>query len=300
MATPRLVRVAFQALLREGRRLSRAHEQLTLFRPVDVRQWGSGDFAADSSASDAAKLQADLFPGVSFAATGADSSVVLSGQTLCSVVRAEFRRALPPGGDAGKAVDRALAHLATINRLRAADACRTVTRTRYGDDVVVDVEVASQFMPVLAPQELARMRAFPFAYRVAVSNRGSQTVQLLGRAWQFRDAAGSVVVEVPRHSPGVVGHAPVLEPGQTFVYTSGTQLPTPSGSFAGSFQMVVSPSSAGGAGTLLGGGGGGSGEGSDTFDAHVASTRLAGPAGLDDVMRAAEAAEEADSTHRDR
>ncbi len=37
--------------------------------------------------------------------------------------------------------------------------------------------------------------------------------------------------------PGVVGEQPVLEPGESFEYTSGTPLATPSGIMVGSYQM---------------------------------------------------------------
>jgi len=37
--------------------------------------------------------------------------------------------------------------------------------------------------------------------------------------------------------PGVVGEQPVLAPGESFEYTSGTPLPTPSGIMVGSYEM---------------------------------------------------------------
>ena len=38
---------------------------------------------------------------------------------------------------------------------------------------------------------------------------------------------------------GVVGEEPVLGPGQTFEYTSGVPLPTPSGFMVGTYGMVT-------------------------------------------------------------
>ena len=38
--------------------------------------------------------------------------------------------------------------------------------------------------------------------------------------------------------PGVVGKQPVLKPGESFEYTSGVPLPTPSGFMTGSYGMV--------------------------------------------------------------
>ena len=66
---------------------------------------------------------------------------------------------------------------------------------------------------------------YVWAYHVRIENEGQQTVQLLNRYWQITDALGQVQ-EV--RGAGVVGEQPVLEPGGSFEYTSGTPLPTPS------------------------------------------------------------------------
>ena len=39
--------------------------------------------------------------------------------------------------------------------------------------------------------------------------------------------------------PGVIGKQPVLEPGESFEYTSGCALTTPFGSMRGTYQMVT-------------------------------------------------------------
>lgn len=74
-----------------------------------------------------------------------------------------------------------------------------------------------------------------FLYTITISNESDTTVQLVNRHWTIVDATGHTE-EV--HGPGVVGEQPVLEPGQSFEYTSGCPLPTPFGSMAGSFEMV--------------------------------------------------------------
>ncbi|MCW9035271.1 MAG: Co2+/Mg2+ efflux protein ApaG [Rhodospirillales bacterium] len=73
-----------------------------------------------------------------------------------------------------------------------------------------------------------------WAYHVIISNQGLETVQLLTRYWKIVNAAGQVH-EV--RGDGVIGEQPVLEPGQTFEYTSGTPLSTPSGFMGGSYEM---------------------------------------------------------------
>ena len=74
-----------------------------------------------------------------------------------------------------------------------------------------------------------------FLYTVTIANEGSQPVQLVSRHWRIHDATGRLQ-EVK--GPGVVGEQPVIEPGESYEYTSGCPLPTPFGSMEGSYQMV--------------------------------------------------------------
>jgi ApaG protein len=96
-----------------------------------------------------------------------------------------------------------------------------------------------------------------FAYRIRISNAGEETVQLLSRHWVITDGEGRV--EHVR-GPGVVGEQPVLEPGESFDYTSFCPLPTPIGSMHGTYQMVTAGGSA--------------------FDAEIAPFSLAVPTAL--------------------
>ncbi len=75
---------------------------------------------------------------------------------------------------------------------------------------------------------------YVWAYHVRIENRGDETVQLRRRHWKITDGRGQVQ-EV--RGPGVVGEQPVLGPGESFEYTSGTPLPTPSGIMVGSYEM---------------------------------------------------------------
>ena len=75
---------------------------------------------------------------------------------------------------------------------------------------------------------------FVWAYQVRIVNEGEETVQLLTRHWKITDGRGRLQ-EV--QGPGVVGEQPVLQPGESFEYTSGTPLSTPSGIMAGTYQM---------------------------------------------------------------
>ena len=75
---------------------------------------------------------------------------------------------------------------------------------------------------------------FLWSYMVTIENKGSETVQLLSRYWHISDATGRVQ---EMRGPGVVGAQPILEPGQSFQYTSGCPLPTASGAMSGHYDM---------------------------------------------------------------
>jgi ApaG protein len=77
---------------------------------------------------------------------------------------------------------------------------------------------------------------FVWAYKVNIENRSGETVQLLRRHWRITDKHGHLK-EVK--GPGVVGEQPVLKPGESFEYTSGCPLRTPSGIMAGTYQMTT-------------------------------------------------------------
>src|SRR6202048_2515851 len=73
-----------------------------------------------------------------------------------------------------------------------------------------------------------------WAYRVTIENQGRETVQLLSRHWMISNARGELT-EVK--GPGVVGEQPVLKPGESYEYSSGAPLDTPSGMMGGAYQM---------------------------------------------------------------
>jgi ApaG protein len=71
-------------------------------------------------------------------------------------------------------------------------------------------------------------------YTIEIANGGDMSVQLTHRHWKITDGNGRLE-EVK--GPGVVGEQPTLEPGQSFRYTSGCPLPTPSGIMSGAYRM---------------------------------------------------------------
>ena len=73
---------------------------------------------------------------------------------------------------------------------------------------------------------------YAFAYTISIANSGDVTAQLIARHWIITDANGHVD-EV--RGLAVVGHQPVLKPGESFEYTSWTRLATPHGTMRGTF-----------------------------------------------------------------
>jgi ApaG protein len=88
----------------------------------------------------------------------------------------------------------------------------------------------------LAEQSDEADNRFVFSYTITLTNNGDSTVQLLSRHWIITDS-NNQVQEV--RGQGVVGEQPVLKPGQSFGYTSGTVISTPVGTMTGSYQMVA-------------------------------------------------------------
>jgi ApaG protein len=95
----------------------------------------------------------------------------------------------------------------------------------------IRVRVVPQYLEEESSPDEGR---YVWAYTIDIANEGHETVQLTTRYWRITDASGRTE-EV--RGPGVVGQTPVLEPGQSFRYTSGCPLTTPSGIMVGSYQM---------------------------------------------------------------
>lgn len=73
----------------------------------------------------------------------------------------------------------------------------------------------------LEEQSAPDSRHFVWAYHVLFENGGQETVQLVTRHWQITDANGHVH---DVRGEGVIGQQPVLRPGESFEYASGTPL----------------------------------------------------------------------------
>ena len=118
-------------------------------------------------------------------------------------------------------------------------------------DYQFSIEAETRYLEQQSSPEEDR---FAFAYQITIRNTGSRTAQLLARHWVITDANHA---EQEVHGSGVVGEQPSIEPGHSFVYTSGVVLETPLGTMQGEYQML--------------------GEDGDTFEAPIAPFLLARP-----------------------
>ncbi len=118
----------------------------------------------------------------------------------------------------------------------------------------VDVSVTTQY---LAEQSQADQQRFAFSYNITIRNNGSLPAKLMSRHWVITNGDGHVQ-EV--RGPGVVGQQPLIEPGSSHSYNSGTVLATRVGIMQGSYQMVA--------------------EDGKRFDAIISPFRLAVPGAL--------------------
>jgi ApaG protein len=95
------------------------------------------------------------------------------------------------------------------------------------------VDVEPQYLP---EQSAPGQDVYSFSYTITITNTGEVTAQLISRHWIIANALGQLE-EVK--GLGVVGHQPLLKPGEAFQYTSGCRLRTPSGTMQGSYFCVA-------------------------------------------------------------
>ncbi|MES2538735.1 MAG: Co2+/Mg2+ efflux protein ApaG [Pseudomonadota bacterium] len=95
------------------------------------------------------------------------------------------------------------------------------------------VSVRTQYLEEQSDPDHAN---YVFAYAITIKNSGQVAAQLISRHWVITDA-NNHVEEV--RGLGVVGHQPLLKPGEQFEYTSGTSLATPQGSMHGEYFCVA-------------------------------------------------------------
>ena len=103
------------------------------------------------------------------------------------------------------------------------------------DKYQIEIHPMPQYIPEQSDPENDR---YIFAYTITIKNVGSVAAQLVSRHWIITDG-NNEVQEV--RGLGVVGKQPLLQPGESFQYTSGSSLTTPTaiGTMKGTYQMVA-------------------------------------------------------------
>lgn len=99
---------------------------------------------------------------------------------------------------------------------------------------------------------------FVFAYRITITNEGERRVRLASRRWIIIDGCGR---REEVSGEGVVGQHPVLDPGESFEYTSTCVLQHRWGTMEGSYLMHP--------------------ETGEPFEAEIARFYLVAPAGCE-------------------
>lgn len=118
----------------------------------------------------------------------------------------------------------------------------------------INVSVSTRFLPEQSQPENER---YAFTYTITVSNDGTVAAKLMSRHWVITHGDGKVE-EV--RGDGVVGQQPLIAPGESHIYSSGSVISTKVGNMQGSYQMLA--------------------EDGKRFDAVIAPFRLAVPGSL--------------------
>ena len=96
----------------------------------------------------------------------------------------------------------------------------------------ISVTVEPRYMP---DRSEPSSNQYFWAYTIEIENRGPKPVQLKRRHWIITDGRG---LKQEVKGAGVVGEEPIINPGESFSYTSGCPLDTPSGFMVGTYTMI--------------------------------------------------------------
>lgn len=122
-------------------------------------------------------------------------------------------------------------HLNIINQ-PSQRAVQATTPNRFGS-VALSQGIRVEAQPCrMDDQSDPSARKYVFGYRIVITNQSDQAAQVMARRWLIIDAAGR---EREVRGEGVIGQQPVLQPGESFEYSSFCPLPTPWGTMEGAY-----------------------------------------------------------------
>ena len=96
----------------------------------------------------------------------------------------------------------------------------------------LQVVVRTEYLPYQSSPE---KQQYAFAYHITISNTGDVGAQLISRHWIIIDGNG---VRSEVKGMGVIGEQPLIGPGESYQYSSGSVLETVVGTMQGSYQML--------------------------------------------------------------
>lgn len=98
------------------------------------------------------------------------------------------------------------------------------------NNIKIDVQVS-----FIEERSSAAINQHTFAYTITITNQGEVGAQLLTRHWRIQDETGHVEDVI---GEGVIGQQPHLMPGESYQYSSGSVIKTPTGTMKGAYGMV--------------------------------------------------------------
>jgi len=98
------------------------------------------------------------------------------------------------------------------------------------NDCGIDIRARAKY---LAIQSDPGRNSYAFSYTITITNYREEPVRLLSRHWVITDQ--NKVDEV--NGKGVVGQQPLIQPGASFEYSSGTIISSEIGDMSGTYTM---------------------------------------------------------------
>ncbi|MBX2984400.1 MAG: Co2+/Mg2+ efflux protein ApaG [Bacteroidia bacterium] len=94
----------------------------------------------------------------------------------------------------------------------------------------IRVKVIAQYEPHMSAPDQPE---YIFSYLIKIENKSPYRVQLLRRKWFILDYTSVIPIERVVEGEGVVGELPVLEPDESYSYTSFCRLSSTNGEMSG-------------------------------------------------------------------
>jgi ApaG protein len=95
----------------------------------------------------------------------------------------------------------------------------------------IEITVHNQF---LEDRSLINNDQYFFEYTITIHNHGSDSIRLISRHWVIENSAGK---KFEIKGDGVVGEQPIINESESYSYTSGTEIDTPTGFMSGTYKM---------------------------------------------------------------